>query len=306
MHTTAKNDFSPAGIWPVLYAYFDEHNRLDRDAMRAQVERTIAAGGPGIVILGLATEVQRLSRAEREQVVNWASEDIASRVPLAVTVTGDTVREQTEFGNWAVARGAQWLILQPPSTRTEPERFYFDFFAAVMNGLTDTAGAGIQNAPEYLGVGLSPEALAELAQQCPNFRWLKGEGAATVLRTTIDCLAAAGSTMPVFNGRGGQELLDNLRAGCAGMIVAPDSFDHQVEIYRAFAHDPAAAQLHYEEVLPAIVFVMQSLDALTCYGKRIAAWRMGFEVRHDRGMAPTAFGVECARRFADSLGSYGG
>ncbi|MEA3095708.1 MAG: hypothetical protein QOJ04_7050, partial [Caballeronia sp.] len=26
MHTTAKNDFSPAGIWPVLYAYFDEHN----------------------------------------------------------------------------------------------------------------------------------------------------------------------------------------------------------------------------------------------------------------------------------------
>jgi 2-keto-3-deoxy-L-arabinonate dehydratase len=303
---TSKNDYSPAGIWPVLYAYFDEYNQLDRDAMRVQVERTIAAGAPGIAILGLATEVQRLSRTEREQLVNWAREDIASRVPLAATVTGDTVREQTEFGNWAVAHGAQWLILQPPSARTEPERFYFDFFAAVMKGLADTAGAGIQNAPEYLGVGLSPGALAELAQQCPNFRWLKGEGAATILRTTIDCLAAAGSTMPVFNGRGGQELLDNLRAGCAGMIVAPDSFDHQVEIYRAFASDPASAQRHYEEVLPAIVFVMQSLDALTCYGKRIAAWRMGFEVRHDRGMAPSAFGLECARRFADSLGPYAG
>jgi len=299
-----KSDYSPAGIWPVLYAYFNQHNQLDRDAMRVQVERTIAAGAPGIVILGLATEVQRLSRTEREQLVNWAREDIAARVPLAVTITGDTVPEQTEFGNWAVAHGAQWLILQPPSTRIEPERFYFDFFAAVMEGLTGTAGAGIQNAPEYLGVGLSPEALAELTQQCPNFRWLKGEGAATVLRTTIDCLAAAGSTVPVFNGRGGQELLDNLRAGCAGMIVAPDSFDHQLEIYRAFAHDPAAAQRHYEKVLPAIVFVMQSLDALTCYGKRIAAWRMGFEVRHDRGIAPSAFGLECARRFADSLGPY--
>ena len=303
---TLNNDTSPAGIWPVLYAYFDRHNQLDRDAMRVQVERTIAAGAPGIVILGLATEVQRLSRAEREQLVNWAREDIAARVPLAVTVTGDAVPAQTEFGNWAVSHGAQWLILQPPSTRVEPERFYFDFFAAVMNGLTDTAGAGIQNAPEYLGVGLSPEALAELAQQCPNFRWLKGEGAATILRTTIDCLKAAASTMPVFNGRGGQELLDNLRANCAGMIVAPDSFDHQVEIYQAFAHDPAAAQRHYEEVLPAIVFVMQSLDALTCYGKRIAAWRMGFEVQHDRGIAPTAFGLECARRFADSLGPYKG
>ncbi len=303
---TSTSNYSPAGIWPVLYAYFDEHNRLDRNAMRIQVERTIAAGAPGIVILGLATEVQRLSRAEREQIVNWAREDIASRVPLAVTVTGDTANEQIEFGNWAVAHGAQWLILQPPSTRTEPERFYFDFFAAVMKGLTGAAGAGIQNAPEYLGVGLSPQALAELAQQCPNFRWLKGEGAATVLHATIDCLRAAGSTMPVFNGRGGQELLDNLRAGCAGMIVAPDSFDHQVLIYQAFASDPAKAQRQYEDVLPAIVFVMQSLDALTCYGKRIAAWRMGFEVRHDRGIAPSAFGLGCARRFADMLGPYAG
>ena len=303
---TLTNEYSPAGIWPVLYAYFDEHNQLDRDAMRVQVERTIAAGAPGIVILGLATEVHRLSRAECEQIVNWACEDIASRVPLAVTVTGDTIEEQIEFGNWAVAHGAQWLILQPPSTRTESERFYFDFFAGVMKGLTGTAGAGIQNAPEYLGVGLSPQALAELAQQCPNFRWLKGEGAATVLHATIDCLRKGGSPMPVFNGRGGQELLDNLRAGCAGMIVAPDGFDHQVLIHRAFAIDPAAAQRHYEAVLPAIVFVMQSLDALTCYGKRIAAWRMGFEVRHDRGIAPSAFGLECARRFADTLGPYAG
>ncbi|MFK4448003.1 dihydrodipicolinate synthase/N-acetylneuraminate lyase [Caballeronia udeis] len=48
---TLKHDYSPAGIWPVLYAYFDEHNQLDRDAMRVQVERTIAAGAPGIVTL---------------------------------------------------------------------------------------------------------------------------------------------------------------------------------------------------------------------------------------------------------------
>ena len=58
-------------------------------------------------------------------------------------------------------------------------------------------------------------------------------------------------------------------------------------------------------VLPAIVFVMQSLDTLTCYGKRIAAWRMGFDVRHDRGSPPTPFGLECARRFAASLGAFG-
>jgi 2-keto-3-deoxy-L-arabinonate dehydratase len=303
---TLINAISPAGIWPVLYAYFDNQNHLDRNAMRVQVEQTIAAGAPGIVVLGLATEVQRLSRSEREQIADWAHEDIGFRVPLAVTVTGETPEAQIEFGNWCAVHGAQWLILQPPSTRTQSERFYFDFFAAVMQGLPRTVGAGIQNAPEYLGVGLSPESLTELGNKCANFRWLKGEGAATVLHPTIQCLRESGNTMPVFNGRGGQELLDNLRAGCAGMIVAPDCFDYQLSIFEAFKRDPAAAQRLYEDVLPAIVFVMQSLDALTCYGKRIAAWRMGFEVQHDRGILPTVFGLECARRFAESLGPYGG
>ena len=28
--------------------------------------------------------------------------------------------------------------------------------------------------------------------------------------------------LPVLNGRGGLELIENLQAGCSGMIVAPD------------------------------------------------------------------------------------
>ncbi|SAL23448.1 hypothetical protein AWB68_00971 [Caballeronia choica] len=60
-----------------------------------------------------------------------------------------------------------------------------------------------------------------------NFRVLKGEGLSVTLADTIDMV---GDLMPVLNGRGGMELLDNLRAGCAGMIVAPDCFDWQQRI----------------------------------------------------------------------------
>jgi 4-hydroxy-tetrahydrodipicolinate synthase len=300
---TANDALPPGGIWPVLYAYFDPHNQLDRNAMRAQVDAMIHAGAPGIVILGLATEVHRMSLEEKHHVIDWASTDIDARVPLAVTITGDTVDAQAALADYAVTRGASWLILQPPSARNQPESFYFDFFADVMERVH--APVGIQNAPEYLGVGLSAESIVELARQRDNFRWLKGEGPAIVVRQTIDQLRALGTPLPVFNGRGGQEIIDNLRAGCAGLIVAPDTFDRQVAIQRAFvAGDEARAEALYAEVLPSIVFVMQSLDSLTCYGKRIAAWRMGFDVHHDRGIAPTAFGLECARRFAQRLGAY--
>ncbi|MCP3715700.1 hypothetical protein [Paraburkholderia sp. CNPSo 3281] len=98
-----------------------------------------------------------------------------------------------------------------------------------MAGLDVTVG--VQNAPGYLGIGLTPGSLRALAAQCPNFRVLKGEGPAVTIAETI---AQIGDLMPVLNRRGGLELLDNLRAGCAGMIVAPDCFDWQQQAYAAF------------------------------------------------------------------------
>ncbi|CAE6697077.1 UNVERIFIED_ORG: 4-hydroxy-tetrahydrodipicolinate synthase [Paraburkholderia sediminicola] len=304
MNQASVHSSSIAGIYPILYAFFDRDNHLDRDAMRRQMEAVVRAQAPGVAVLGLATEVNKLSRIEREQIIQWAIEDSGGTLPLAVTVSGSSVEAQRDLAGYAIAQGASWLILQPPALAAgappQPEAFYFNFFADVMNGLG--VPVGIQNAPEYLGIGLSAESLERLAAQCPNFRLLKGEGPSIVLAETV---ARVGHLMPVLNGRGGMELLDNLRAGCAGMIVAPDCFDWQQRIYRAFVGgDVAQAEALYGQVLPAIVFVMQSLDTLICYGKRIAAWRMGFDVEHDRDvkLLPTRFGLEAARRFAEMLG----
>ena len=65
--------YSFAGIHAVLYAFFDDRERLDRKLMRAQVESVIAAGVQGVVVLGLATEVGKLSAQERKQLMAWVS-----------------------------------------------------------------------------------------------------------------------------------------------------------------------------------------------------------------------------------------
>jgi hypothetical protein len=69
--------------------------------------------------------------------------------------------------------------------------------------------------------------------------------------------------------------------------------------------DEAEAERLYRESLPAIVFVMQSVDHLICYGKRLVAARMGIAV-HDRapGLLPNAFGEAAVSRFARALGPY--
>ena len=82
------------GIHAVLYALFDAEEQLDRAAMRRQVEACVAAGVDGIVVLGLATEVAKLTEAERRQVIEWTAQDIAGRLPLGVTIYGNSAIEQ--------------------------------------------------------------------------------------------------------------------------------------------------------------------------------------------------------------------
>jgi 4-hydroxy-tetrahydrodipicolinate synthase len=248
----------------------------------------------------LATEVSKLTAAERRAVVEWAAEDLAGRLPLAVTIFGATPEAQLQAVLHAAKCGAALAILQPPRSPVLSEGALAAFFAAVME--LAPIRCGIQNAPEFLGVGLSPEGIAALAQAQPNFCLLKGEGPATLIARVIE---QTGGRLPVFNGRGGLELPDNLRAGCAGMVPAPDCLEAQVAIHAAMQRgDAAEAERLYRAVLPAMVFVMQGIDHLVCYGKRLVAARLGLGPVHDRapGLAPTPFGEAAVARFAAELG----
>ena len=295
-----NDDTLPHGIYPMLYAFFNARGGLDRAGTRRQVQAFVANGAHGMAVLGLGTEVNKLADAERRQLVDWVAEELGGRLPLAVTVNAPTVDAQVEFAKFAHSRGASWVILQPPPDRGVPEEFFIRFFGAVADRVD--LPVAVQNAPEYLGVGLTPAGVKALARNHPNFRILKGEGPALTIRQVIE---ETGDSVTVFNGRGGLELIDNLRAGCAGMIPASDTFDRQARIFDLLREGAEThAEALYREVLPAIVFVMQSLDTLHTYGKRIAAMRLDLGEVFDRApaLAPNAFGMRCAQRYAAALG----
>lgn len=290
------------GIHCVLYALFDADERLDRALMRAQMHRVIAAGVDGITVLGLATEVLKLTADERRTLIDWAAEDVAGRVPLSVTIAGNSVAEQAALAAHATAAGADWLILQPPMAGAYGAAEYLDFFARVGVGLTQPWA--VQNAPAYLGRGLTDADIATLRARAPGLTHLKAESPAIEIGGLI---AAAGADLVVLNGRGGLEMTENLRAGCEGFVLAPDIVDHALRIQRLWqAGNQPEAEVVYARALPAITFVMQSIEHLICYGKRLFAARAGLTV-HDRAPAarPTAAGLAVTQRMADMLGPFG-
>ena len=284
----------------MLYAFFDRHDQLDPRAMRRQVRACIDNGAQGVAVLGLGTEVSKLSDHERRTLVEWVADELAGRLPMVVTVNAPSIEAQVEFSRFARRQGAAWVILQPPPGRDLAEEFLIRFFGAVADQLDFPVA--IQNAPEYLGVGLCPEGINTLRRQHPNFRILKGEGPAITIRRFVE---ATDGELPIFNGRGGLELTDNLRAGCAGMIPALDTVDVQTRIFRRMRDGAEEeAEAAYRTILPAIAFVMQSLESLHTYGKRLTALRLGLDTVHDRqpGLPVENFGLQCVQRFARQLG----
>ena len=288
------------GIYPILYAFFDDQGRPDRALMRRQVEACLRHGAHGLAVMGLATEVAKLQNSERRQILEWVGADVGGKVPLAVTIGEPSVQGQIEMVRAAKEAGASWVILQPPPVAGLAEAEYLRFFGAVAE--KSELPVAIQNAAMYIGIGLSNAGLKTLNRNHPNVSILKGEAPANAIRSLVEESAGVFS---IFNGRGGLELTDNFRAGCVGMIPAPESFDVQVKVYEAWKRgDEEEAERLYRSILPLITFLMSSIENFLCYGKRLTARRLGFSEVHARvpSQQPTPFGLEMLARLSKDLG----
>lgn len=286
------------GIHAVLYALFKADETLDLAAMAAQVEYCIDTGCRGITVLGLATEVQKLAQDERRALIAGVGAANAGRLPFSVTIAGNSVAEQIGLALFARDHGADWLILQPPMVGNYGADVYLDFFERVA-GAVDLPVA-VQNAPQYLGRSLSGDDIARLRARCANLVAVKSEDAVLGVRRLIE-LGAGGPH--VLGGRGGLEMTDLLRAGCRGFVLAPDIAPVSVRILDLWQKGRIdEAEALYARALPAITFVMQSLEHLITYGKRIFADQAGLAV-HDRAPAlgPTPLGLECTAHWAAVL-----
>lgn len=290
------------GIYPMIYAFFGPDGRLDRAAMKRQVEACVASGVHGVAILGIVTEFNKLDVNERRQVIEWTAEDLAGRLPLAVTANEMSVHGQIEIVKLAAEVKADWVILQPPPVRNVPEAELVSFFGKVAEA--STLPVAIQNNPVNLDVVLSAGALKTLNRNHPNVSLLKGEGPIDYVRRLM---ADTDGVFTVFNGRGGMELPSSMRLGCAGLIPAPEVSDVLARIYDLFRKGDdasiAEAERLHASVLPLLTYVMASPEHMLCYGKRLYARRIGVEEVHPRHpcIMPHEFGTAIVERYSSAL-----
>ncbi len=284
----------------MLYAFFDQNGDLDREAMRRQVLGCIGAGVHGLAIGGLASECSKLTRIEKRQLFGWVMEGANGKLPVSVTVSEPTAAEQIETVKLAADQGAAWVVLQPPPLKTATDDELIAFFGSVADA--SPVPVGIQNAPQFIGIGLSDEGMIALNRRHPNVTLLKAEGDAMA---SSELATKAAGTFDLFNGRNGIDLIDTLQAGFAGVIPTPDAADVQAQVYKLYrAGNVDEAERLFKQIAPLLLFLMISIDHLLCYGKRLTARRLGIADVFDRSpaQAPTTYGLETTERWSRGLG----
>ncbi len=237
------------------------------------------------------------------KIIELIADKTPIKMPKAITIQSKTYNEYIELINISKSNNIDWLILQPMIKKNTKDIDCYNFYKKIMP-LTSGTLTGIQNAKEYIGVGLSTDHIIKLYKKFNNFRAIKGEASSFIMHKDLKALP---KELVVFNGRGGQEIIDNLKIGCKGIIPCLEQADKFVKIYENYNQKKfISAEKEYKNILPNIVFIMQSIDSLICYGKRVCAFRMGVKNVYDRKpfLRPNDYGIKKSRIIAKSLGYF--
>ena len=213
----------------MTYCFFNRNNTIDIKLMSDQISLIKQLGSNGIACLGLATEVNKLEFSEKKKIIELVSDITNNSIPVVVTISGKNINEYKKLIGVAQFNNANWIVLQPLLNKKTTDKDCYDFFDKIINFVDKKTLVGIQNAKEYIGVGLESHQILRLYKKFSNFRAIKGEAAAVLIQNEISRYP---KNLSVFNGRGGQEIIDNFLAGCKGIIPSLEGTDIFIKIYK--------------------------------------------------------------------------
>jgi 5-dehydro-4-deoxyglucarate dehydratase len=167
--------FSPANLIKALgqgllsfpVTFFDDSGAFNEDGYRAHVATQGAAGARGLFAAGGTGEFFSLTLDEYRRVVRAASDEVPDDLPLLAGV-GYGTQMAIEFAKAAEANGADGLLVLPPYlVKSEQEGL-----RRHLTAICRSVGIGVIAYNRDSAI-LSPETLAQVAEECPNLIGLK-------------------------------------------------------------------------------------------------------------------------------------
>ncbi len=121
------------GVFPALTTKFTADDSLDLPLFEKNLNAQLAAGVNGIVLGGTLGEASVLSTVEKEQLVKFAVDKCAGKVPVVLNIAEGSTREALQQAEYAKAWGAKGLMMLPPMRYKADHRETVAWFKTVAN-----------------------------------------------------------------------------------------------------------------------------------------------------------------------------
>ena len=267
------------GVLTVLQLPYLDDLSIDAPTLRREVDWNFENGVHGVV-LGMVSEVLRLSDAERDDLVGQVVRYTAGRGPVVASAGAESAAQAVRHARAAQAAGATALMAMPPLLCRCGDDELLAYYGALLEATP--LPIIVQDASGYLGQPLPITMQAELFRRAPGRVLFKPEPnpagpAITALRE------ATGGKAVVFEGQGGRDLIDTYRRGVSGTMPSADLPWVFSALWGALERGDEARAQEIHALLSALSSIPDTLDAWLALEKLLLVRQGIFPNRRVRG-----------------------
>lgn len=212
------------GIFPIAQTPFTDSDRVDLDALAAEVKFTDRAGAHGFVWPQMASEYSTLTEPER---LAGAEAIVATgkrlRPAILIGVQGPDLAAALRYARHAAKLGADGLISLPPAGHSDPDSV-LEYYKAI--GKATSLPLFMQSTGD-----MSIELLLRAVREIPTLDYVKDEAGRSPLARIGQLKEQSGGRLQVFTGNHGSTLIDEMRRGSAGSMPAACFTDLYAQVW---------------------------------------------------------------------------
>lgn len=244
------------GVLAVFQTPFADNGAIDSGALETQFDWLFSNGADGVV-LGMVSEVLRLSSEERDQLATTTCKLAGERGAAVISVGAESTHVAIRHARHAQDAGADAVMAAPPHLHPVSDDALLGYFSAIAEATA--VPVIVQDASGYVGAPLSIPLQVRLEAELGDRVMFKPE-APPVGPRLGRLLAETAGRARVFEGTGGLYLIDSYRRGVIGTMPAGDLVWALVPLWRALQAGDYEAAYRIGGPLAMLVSLQSSLD----------------------------------------------
>ncbi|MFN0040499.1 MAG: dihydrodipicolinate synthase family protein [Burkholderiales bacterium] len=201
------------GVFPILATPFHDDESLDLDSLDRLVRFMVGLGADGVTVLGVLGEANRLTDAERDQVIRTAVSAAGGSTVIVGTSHSGT-HAACGLSKTAEQLGASAVMVAPQAEAVPNEEKIFEHYRAI--GGTIGIPIVMQDHPASTQVHMSVALILRVLREVPRVAAIKQEAIPTAPKIRAILSGMSEKKVPILTGLGALYGLFDLEAGSSG------------------------------------------------------------------------------------------